>query len=257
MIEYESIQELYAYQQKIKEDGKEKEEYDAYLQWMYQFYAKESMYTKEYEDGKCILILKSNPSKKIVIEPAQFVSIPFLYNELKKNLDDLYYSLIDKIEKRDPTNKEEFEELQEEYKECKEKIKETDSFQLSFADDLLGLLKLRIEKSFQLSKYYQHRKTVYGHIASPIEEKIKNKIIGLFKKNKCILPSQSEINQFSKKENIPSKETEKWLEWTEQTYLYMKIQKEIHVLSSEIIEKEKEYENQMEFFLIQKPTVLL
>ena len=92
MIEYENITDLYEYQQQIKEEGKERKEYEKYIQCMNQYYSKDGQYIKRYEDGKLILAWKSDPSKTIVIEPAQFVNVHTLYIDLKKKLDELLLS---------------------------------------------------------------------------------------------------------------------------------------------------------------------
>jgi len=274
-----NIKDLYEYQIKIRNNGKEKKEYDKYTKLMEQYYRKDSIYIKEYEDGKLIFIEKTNPKHKITIEPAVFINIDVLYIELKKTLDHLYHSIFEKIDKLDMDDENsdedsdnnsdknsdeksdeiEFEELQEQYKIYKDKIEDINEVEKLFLSEIITLLQLRVEKLFQLAKYYQHRKSSYHTIQMDsklkVNENIKRNIISLFKENKCIIPTQNKINQFSKKNNIPSSHTEKWLEWIEKTYLYMKIQKEIHEMSTQIIHKEKEYKDFFDFFLIKKPII--
>ena len=239
------------------------EEYKKYLKYLDIFYEKkkldkkkENKYTREYIDNKYILIDKTNPNKKIKITPSQFIDIHSLYIELKNGSDEILGKISLIIESNHnitDDDRKEFNNLKKKYVLFRDKIKAIDLINNNFYEEINKLISEKIEKSNELANYYQKRNYEYSTINMMIKENIKNKLIQIFKKNNNKIPgTAAELSKIAKENNISSGELEKWFKWIELSYFYILVQKDIHAIENNIIEKENNYEINTRFMIIKK-----
>lgn len=250
-----NIQEMYKYQlEKL-----DKEDYQEYLKYLEIFFMKEhkkDKYSKKIVEGKYILVDKQNPSKEIIISPSKFINMHKLYIELKEYSDTLLFKISSLIESKTnitEENRKDFDNLKKKYISCQEKIKDINNINSVFYDELVELLSKKIEKSNELSKFYMKRTMEYSKIEHMIPEKIKSKLILIFKENNKKIPSLTEINKIAKDNEIPSIEIEKWFAWIETVYLYKLIRSELNALNKLIIDKENIYDINTKYMIIKKP----
>jgi UTP:GlnB (protein PII) uridylyltransferase len=252
-----NIKEMYHYQTK-ELTSSEYKKYEKYLDYFFAKSLKKDKYSRQFLDGKYILIDYKNPQKKIIISPSQFVNIHKLYIELKEYSDNLLFHIRTLIESKNnitDNNRKEFDELKEKYLLCKKNINEIDSIHKEFYDEMILLFNNKIEKSNLLAKYYQKRILDYSLIEIMIEEKVKNKLIKIFKENNKKIPSDKEINKIAKENNIASKEIEKWFQWIESSYLYELVKREIVEINKMIEEKDNTYDINTRYMIIKKPMI--
>ena len=243
------------------------EEYKKYLKYLDIFYEKkridkkmdkkrEDKYTREYIDNKYVLIDKTNPNKKIKITPSQFIDIHSLYIELKNSSDEILGKISLIIESNHnitDEDRKEFDDLKKKYVLFRDKIKDIDSINDIFYKEINKLINEKIEKSNELVNYYQKRNYEYSNITVMIKENIKNKFIQIFKKNNNKIPStSSELSKIAKDSDISVIELEKWFKWIELSYFYILVQRDIHKIENDIIEKENNYEINTRFMIIKK-----
>jgi hypothetical protein len=263
-----NLKKMYNYQlenidiEKIYKDqindinNKEYEKYLKYLNFFFSQYHKKDKYNKEYLDGKYILVDKTDPNKKIMITPTEFIDIHKLYFELKK-YSELFLSKISSLieSKNNITeeDREQFEYYKKKYMLYHDKLKYIDSINKEFYDEMSKLLSIKIEKSNQLAKYYQKRILEYKNINVMINEKLKYKLIRYFKENKNKIPSLSIINKISKENSVPSIEIEKWFSWIETVYFYRLVSIEIVKINKEINSKDEKFDINTKYMIIKKP----
>jgi hypothetical protein len=229
LIDDINIQNMYKYQINEKESN-EYEKYIKYLTIFLQKEVKKEKYTKEYLDGKYILIDKTNPKKRIEIKPSQFLNINILHLKLKENSDLILYKINNLIESKSnitEENRKEFEILKKEYVDFKVKLNDIENINKEYYETQEQLFSRKIDKSNQLAKYYQKRNEEYEKIEVFITETLKNKLMKYFKENKNRIPSQTIINKIGKENQIKSNEIEKWFNWIESVYHYLLTKKEI------------------------------
>jgi len=252
-----NIKNMYKYQ--IKE--KESDEYEKYIKYLTIFFQKEikkEKYTKEYLNGKYVLIDKNNPQKKIIITPSQFINIHQLYLELKKYSELILFKISNIIESKNnitDENRNEFDFLKKKYLSFKEQINDIDLINIEFYNEMEKLLNKQVEKSNELAKYYQRRTLNYDSIEVMIQEQLKTKLIKIFKDKKKKIPGISEINKIAKENSIPSKEIEKWFSWIESVYFYRLIKNELLEIGETIKNKEYNFENNTNYMIIKKPII--
>jgi len=252
-----NIQNMYKYQ--ISE--KESDEYEKYIKYLTIFFQKEvkkEKYTKEYLDGKYILVDKNDPKKKIIITPSQFINIHKLYLELKKYSELILFKISNIVESKNnitDENRDEFEDLKKKYLSFKQQINDIDLININFYNEIEELLNKQIEKSYELAKYYQKRTLYYKSIEIMIKEPLKNKLIKIFKNKNKKIPGISEINKIAKENSIPSKEIEKWFSWIESVYFYRLVKDELLEINKIIEKKEYNFENNTNYMIIKKPVI--
>lgn len=250
-----NLGKMYEYQLKEKDNP----EYDKYIKYLSTFFQRDDKkYNKEYIDGNYILIDKKNPKKKIIITPTQFININELYVELKEKINKILYKISLFIYSKNNINDEnrtEFNELKKYYKIFNDKIKEIDVIHKNYYDELLEILNNKIELTNNLTKYYKIRHEIYKTIEIMIPELCKNKLIKLFKENKNKIPSLTILNKVAKEYDVSSKEIEKWSLWIENVYYYMYASFEINKINKILIEKEKDFINNMNYMIIKKPNI--
>lgn len=255
-IENINIEKIYKDQ--INDINKEYEKYLKYLNFFFSKYHKKDKYNKEYLDGKYILVDKSNPNKKIIITPTEFINIHEIYFELK-NYSELFLSKISSLieSKNNITeeDREQFELYKKKYMLYHDKLNSIDSINKEFYDEMAILLNTKIEKSNMLAKYYQKRILEYKNINVMISEKLKYKLIKYFKENKNKIPSLSIINKIGKENSIPSVEIEKWFSWIETVYYYRLVNIEIVKINKEINDKDEKFDINTRYMIIKKPTL--
>ena len=250
-----NIQEMYKYQT----EDLDKDDYQEYLKYLALFFMKDhkkDKYSKKIVDGKYIMVDKHNPDKGIIISPSEFINIHKFYIELKEYSDILLYNISTIIESKNnitEENRKEFDNLKNRYILCQEKIKDINIINNTFYEELVELLSKKIEKSNELSKFYMIRIDNYAKIEQMISERIKNKLIIIFKDNGKKIPGLNEINKIAKENGIPSIEIERWFEWIESVYLYKLIRNELVVLNKLIIDKENKYDMNTKNMIIKKP----
>ena len=252
-----NIQNMYKYQINEKESN-EYEKYIKYLTIFLQKEVKKEKYTKEYLDGKYILIDKNNPIKKIIITPSEFINIHKLYLELKKYSELILFNISNIVESKNnitDENRDEFEYLKKKYLSFKEQIKDINLINSNFYNEIEDLLNKQIEKSYELAKYYQKRSLDYESIEVMISEPLKNKLIKIFKDKNKKVPGISEINKIAKENSIPSKEIEKWFSWIESVYFYRLVKNELLEITKIIESKEQNFKNNTNYMIIKKPVI--
>jgi hypothetical protein len=252
-----NIKEMYKYQ--IEElDSDNYKEYLKYLDFFFLKEHKKEKYTKEIMNSKYVLIDKQNPTKHISITPSEFINIHKLYIDLNKYSEVLLNKISLLIQSKNnitEENRKEFENLKLKYISSQAKLKDIEIINKEFYDEMQILLKQKIEKTNELSKYYQKRSEEYSKIKNMIHENIKNKLIVIFKEKNKKIPSMPEINKIAKENNIPSIEIEKWFSWIESVYFYKIIKNDIDTLNNLIKEKENNYDMNTKYMIIKKPVV--
>jgi len=252
-----NIKDMYKYQL----ENLNSNEYQLYTKYLTIFHQKEhkkEKYSKDFLDGKYILTDKQNSSKKIVITPAEFINIHSFYIELKKYSDEILKRISDLIETKNNItneNRQEFEYLKKKYVAFQEKLKDINSINKDFYEEMDKLLTTKIDKTNELMKYYQKRSFEYSKIEMMIHEKIKNKLISIFKENNKKIPNIKEINIIAKENKIASNEIEKWFKWIESSYFYILVKKEIIDLEKKINDKENNYDLNTKYMIIKKPVI--
>ena len=252
-----NIQNMYKYQINEKESD-EYEKYIKYLTIFFQTEIKKEKYTKEYLDGKYLLINKNNPNKKIIITPSQFINIHRLYLELKKYSELILFKISNIVESKNnitDENRNEFEYLKKKYLSFKQQIEDINLINSNFYNEMEELLNKQIEKSNELAKYYQKRSLDYESIEVMISEPLKNKLIKIFKDKNKKIPGISEINKIAKENSIPSKEIEKWFSWIESVYFYRLVKNELLEITKIIESKEHNFQNNTNYMIIKKPVI--
>jgi hypothetical protein len=250
------IKNMFDYQLKDIEG----EEYQKYLNYLNIFYEKrdlkKSKYNKEYIDNKFVLVDKVSPSKKIKITPSKFIDIHSLYIELKNYSDEILEKISLMIESNHnitDENRKDFDNLKKKYVIFQEKIKDIDTIFSNFYEKITKLINLKIEKLNEMANFYQKRIYEYSNITVMIREKLKNKLIQIFKENKNkIPPLGTQISKIAKENDIPADEIEKWFKWIELSYFYIILQREIYKITDEINDSEKNYEINTRFMIIKK-----
>jgi hypothetical protein len=252
-----NIKEMYKFQIEEMNTGMYPK-YIKYLEYFYMKNTKKEKYDKKFLDGTYILIDKNNPKKIIKITPSQFINIHTLYNELKNYTNLILEKISDMIESKNNINendRKEFDYLKIKFTSFKEKIKDIESIDKEFYDEINSLVSEKIEKINNLNKYYQKRNEIYKDINTMIKENLKKNLIKIFKDNKKIIPSIKEINKIAKDNAIPSVEIEKWFNWIETVYFYLIIKNEIMVLNKKIESKEIQYDILGKYMIIKKPII--
>jgi hypothetical protein len=254
------ILKMYKFQKKELE-SKEYQEYIDYLEiYFSKSNKKDEKYIREYLDGNYILIDKKNPKKKITITPSKFINIMEFYNELKKYSEEILYKISNLIESKNnitEENRKEFDYIKKKYLLFRKNINDIELINREYLEDLDNLLKKKIEKSYELAKFYQRRKEDYikFSIVEKIEEKIKNKLIKKFSENNKKIPSDSDINKIAKEYKIPSIQIESIFKWIESSYYYILVKKEINDINDEIKEKEINFNKDIKNMIIKKPII--
>ena len=252
-----NIESIYKYQLGVGNSS----EYSDYLKYLNQYYAKlgkKEKYNKYYLNGKYVLEDKSNPSKKIYIEPTKFTDINILYIDFKNKIDVVLNKISNLIETKNnitENNRNEFEKLKEQYAIYKKHIESIDKINKFHYDDLNKLLLEKIDKTNELAKFYQKREEVFSEIKVMIKENLKNKLIKTFKDNKKNIPNISQINKIAKENEIPSAEIEKWFIWIEVIYKYMATKNELTKINNDINIKEETYEIRSKNMIIRRPSI--
>lgn len=236
------------------------EEYKEYINYLNIYFSKDSKkdqkYDKEYIDGNYILINAKDPKKKIIITPSKFINIQKLNIQLKKYSEEILYRISNLIETNNNLTEEdrkEFENLKNKYILFKKNIKEIEEIDDNFHKDLELLYKKKIEKSYDLAKYFQLRKDNY--IKEEIKENIKNNLIKKFSNNNNKIPSDSDINKIAKEFKISSSQTESLFKWIEASFLYILARKELLKINDEIKVKEESFNKNTKYMLIKKPII--
>ena len=92
-------------------------------------------------------------------------------------------------------------------------------------------------------------------VENMIPERVKNKLIVIFKDKNKKIPSINEINKIAKENNIASSEIEKWFQWIESVYFYRLVKNEILALNKIISDKEDNYDMNTQYMIIKKPII--
>lgn len=252
-----NITKMYKYQL----EDLNSEDYQKYIKYLELFFTKEhkkEKYTKEILNGQYILINKNDPSKKIVITPAEFINIHKLYIELKEYSELILFKISTIIESKNnitDENRTEFENLKKRYVLYRDQLKNINSINKDFYNEMKILLNKKIDKSNELAKYYQKRNYDYSNIQMMIPEKLKSNLIKVFKENNKKIPSTAQINKIAKENVIPSNEIENWFIWIETVYFYRLIKDEILIIDNEIKIKEEKFDINTKYMIIKKPDI--
>ena len=251
-----SILDMYNYQKKEK-GTKDYEKYLKYLNYYYKFDKKDkkNKYKKAYHDGK-LIISDGKDKKKVTIQPAEFIDLTVYHTYLKEHLNTILSNISLIIESNSnitDKNRIEFEQLKKNYVLVQKQLKDIDFIYSEYNKEKEKLELEKMEKGYDLEKYYKKRNVLYESIKTMIETNLKNKLIHMFKENKHKIPSLTIINKIAKENEISSSELEKWFEWIENTYFYLITQKDIYDMEKIIKEKHDNFEQQIKYLIIKKP----
>lgn len=234
-------------------------EYTKYLTFFFQeAHNKRDKYNREFLNGKYILISKDNPSKKIEITPAKFISIHRFYVELKNQINKIllkFYSFIDAKDNFTSENREEFDNLKQKYVTYKRTLDEIDLINNSFYKEIDELNMKKLEKMNDLIIRYKKKTVIYGKIKTMIKQFLKNEMIKMFSENKMSIPSDGVIKNLAKTNDIPSDDIELWFEWIEENYYYLLLRKDISEISEQITKAELSYNINTDYFIVKKPEI--
>lgn len=241
-----------------KDSNKDYEIYEKYLKYYYQTPSKKDHYERDMEDGKYILIEAKNPDKKITIEPAKYIDLKILFNNLKFYNDIILEKIAILIEKPgnfDEEDRKYFNELKINYGLYSKKIQEIDVINKSHYENMDLLTIRKLNNSLLMAKYYNERNLSFQKISIPILIESKEIIIKKFSKNDKKIPNQNEIDKLGKSLNISSDEMEKWFIWVEKCYQYLRTRSELYKDVQEQNKKKEEFNYKCENFIIKKPVI--
>lgn len=241
-----------------KEKDNSYEKYEKYLNIYYSIPSKKDIYGREYIDGKMILYDKKDPKKKITIDSPKSVNLFYLNDHLKLQTDIILETISTIIEKPNNITKndyEKFEELKEKYSLYSTKLQEIDTIHKEHYETIHDLIINKIKATISMGQLYIERESIFKEIKNPIPKESKKEIIVLFKNENNKIPSDNSINRLSKKLNIPSDETHKWLNWILKCYEYLQTRKTLYELRNNINNLNDIFEFKNEYFMIKKPTI--
>ena len=178
------IKKMYKYQ-KEEINNEDYQEYLKYLNYILMKDHKKEIYTKEFVNGQYILVDKKT-KQKIIITPSEFINLTTLYNELKQKSELILYKislLIESNKNITDENRQEFELLKNQYMICSTQLNDINTINDSYYSEINELISSKIEKADNIAKYYKKRHDIYAEIKTMISEKIKNKLIKIFKEN--------------------------------------------------------------------------
>ena len=251
----ENLVELFNYDK----NSEEYQKYIVYLNFYFSNPGKKDKYTRSMENGNYVLT-DNKSKKKIIIEPAKYINLNILFNQLEvfNNIVLEKVSLIiEKTSNFTNEDRKEFNHLKEKYSLFMKKIKEIDVINKTYYDEYEKNLKERLELTIKLAKYYMDRTYIYKDISVMIEKSFKNELINIYKKNNKQLPSIEEINKIAKKNEIPSKEIENWFKWIDNSCKYILTKSDLYKLNDLIKKNKEDFNNKNEFMLIKKPNIIL
>ena len=254
MDEKIDISKMYAYQFQEKKSP----EYDQYLQYLKICTLKQTKYQKSFVNGQYILFDKKDKKKKIILTPTQFINLNEFQIKLHKTIDLLLYQISEIIESnKNITNeiRDQFNRLKEKYIILQQKIKEVDIIYDSFYQEINALITTQIIKTNELAEWYQKRTHSYTHIKTMISSSTKKEWIQLFHKHSKQIPSITEKKKLAISYQIPVYDVDRWFEWIESSYHYLRIQKEIQHIYETIQEKEKQFDSSIEYMIIKEPHI--
>ena len=251
----ENLTELFNYDK----ESEEYQKYITYLNFYFSIPSKKDKYTRSIENDKFILI-DNKSKKKITIEPAEYVNLNILLNQLEvfNNIVLEKVSLIiEKTSNFTDEDRNEFNHLKHKYSLFMKKIKEIDEINNKCYNEYEKNLKERLEITMKLAKYYMERTYTYKDIGIMIEKSFKKELINVYKKNNKQLPSNEEINKIAKKNEIPSKEIENWFKWIDYSCKYLLAKNDLYKINDIIKKNKEDFDNKNEFMLIKKPNVIV
>jgi hypothetical protein len=250
------ILKMYKYQNE-ELDSKEYQEYIKYLNIFFsKDNKKDEKFNKEFLDGNYILIDTKNSKKIITITPSKFINIQKMHIELKEYSNEILYKITNLIETKNnitEENRNEFEYLKNKYILFRKNINDIDVINENYYNEIENLYKDKIEKSYELAKYYQMRKDNYKKIE--INEVIKKDLIKKFNNNNKKIPDNSTINKIAKEKKIPSSDIEFLFKWIESSYFYMSIKRELNDIDNNIKDKEIDFNKNTKYMIIKKPII--
>lgn len=252
-----NLPKMYEYQIESA-TGEEYEKYLKYLQYFFQKPHKKDKYKREIIDDKYVLIDNSNPNKKITITPAKFINMHQYYVDLKNNVNQILHKILYMLESKNNftnENRNEYNVLKERYAISKKKIDDINEIDAKFYKEIIELNSQKLKKADEMIVKYNKKSEAYSKIKKMITENVKREWMDLYKKNKFSIPSGTIITQLAKKNQIPADEVEAWFDWIENGYYYLLLQKDIRDLDKKIEDKEKRFELNTEFMIIQKPNI--
>jgi hypothetical protein len=245
---------------KYQKEEKNSKEYQEYLKYLEIYFSKnnkkDNLYKKEYVDGNYILINEKNPENKIIISSSKFINIHELYIKLKEYSEEIMYKIINLIETKNnitEENRKEFDNIKNKYILCLKNLNDIEILNKEFLNETELLYNQRLEKSYDLAKYFRIRKNNY--IKFNMNENVKNKLIKRFKENNNKIPSNIIINKIAKEFNSSSSEIESLFKWIESSYFYLLVKDELNKINVEIKEKEDNFDQITKYMIIKKPNV--
>jgi hypothetical protein len=242
--------------QKAKESDLKYVEYLNYLKIFYEKESKKTIYKKNYQGGK--LVLTSPKGEKIIITPSIIVDLDNYKNMLTKEVHNTLFKIVNLIETYSMINddqKEEFQKLKNIYITFKKQLNDIENIESSFYTEIREKEYQIATLAVELNVIKEERIEVYSKIKTHITQKLKEKLILIFKESQFKIPSSDIISKISQESTIPIEDIEFWLSWIEKSYLYMNKQQEYSLLRKSQKKSENDFEYLMKNYILQKPTI--
>lgn len=251
----ENLSDLFNYDK----ESEEYQKYIVYLNFYFSNQTKKDKFTRSFEDGKYILI-DNKSKKKIIIEPSKYVNLNILLNQLEifNNIVlEKISIIIDKTTNFTNEDRDQFNNLKEKYSLFMKKIKEIDEINKNYYNEYEENLKKRLELTIDTAKFYMERTNIYKEINIMIDKTFKNELINVYKKSNKKVPDIEDINKIAKKNEIPSKEIEKWFKWIDYSCKYILAKNELYKINDLVKKNKEDFDIKNEFMLIKKPNVIV
>ena len=240
---------------------RDSKEYTDYIQYLTLFNkledGKSDQYIKQTDGDIYILIDKRDQSKKIEISRSKFLDLNYYYKQLKDETDNILYRIIYLLDNNiiNDNKREQFDNLKESYLKYNQIANSIDLINIedkAIIDNLFDNIK---DKYSLLVKYFNNRKEIFSKINNKITNEIRINIIKVFKEKGNSIPDDNVIVGFSKKYNVSVKDLDLWFKWTEASYLYIRIEKDLSDLNKSIEEELKRQDFKKRYFIYQRPVV--
>lgn len=236
------------------------DDYKNYLKYLDIYFRqkvkKTDIYNKDYIDGIYHLIDKFDKTKKILIKPTKFIDINEYNNDIINIINDILYKISELLDDNytiDDDIRSKFNYLKETYILYNNQIKSIKEIIVKQEKKINDLIQNKLNKYQELIKYYDNRKETFNKIKNNISNNIRNKLIEIYIDNKLKKPNDDELSGISKIYNIKIDDLDKWFNWIEYTYLYIKTQNDLYNINKQLLIDNKEYNYKMKYFIMEKP----
>jgi hypothetical protein len=256
-----NITEMMKYNKNIHSD----DNYLRYNDLLHQYFAKETKKTKfdrSYTADGYLLASRANKANRIRITPSTIVDLNQYRNKLQREIDRLLYEIVQLMESS--MIKEEdhvtFDRLKSQYITYRKQMKEIEDMEVGFQETCRKLEEKISTTLIELKVIGVKRKSAYEAIypsnqTLSITYEIKKKVMTFYQSVGLEIPDASQINRFSKENEIPTEVIEGLLSWFDVTQAYMKKEIEHKEAVTKLYQEVVQHEAIFQFFILQKPRI--